>query len=393
MTKLEKDFLTVIKNGLHGTEESITSGVDELEQLALTHVCVPFVYRGALNVGSSVSEKWKKFMTVSFFRNQKNLQIQSIVLDSLKNAGIPCAIIKGSTVSVNYPEPMLRTLGDIDILVKPDDYEKAIGILCSNDRKTEFVKEHKFHYEYTFQGVSIEVHKYVTEYTSPEYGKIIEEAMNSALDNLQIKQIDEFEFPSLNNKFMAATLLLHKQRHFFENRLPIRMLCDWTMFIKSVDEREWNDIVYPFIEKMGLAYFCDAVTEVCNRYLGADCSNKVKHTIKNETIENIIAEFLNDGVIKNEKSISQNIASNYSQNTAKSKGKVAPFFMILNNIARNEFSLARKSKIFLPLFWIYIPIRYLFRMLTGKRSKISFKTFNETTQRKSNIINDLKLKD
>lgn len=393
MNSIEKDFLTLVRNCLHGTNEKIENSFYELEHLALTHICVPFVYRGALCAGISVPDKWKKYVTVSIFRNQKNMQIQDSILKTLEDAKIPCAIIKGSTVSVNYPEPMARTLGDIDVLVNEKDYEKAIVLLCGDKYEDESSENHKFHYKYTIQGVAVEIHKSVTEYTDDEYGKKIKEFMSGALTKTVTKQIDEFSFPSLINEYQAATLLLHTQRHFFENRLPIRMLCDWAMFVQSVSIDEWNSVVYPFISKMGLGSISDALTAVCNTYLGTECADKIKESVDGKTAEILMEEFLNCGVIKDEASWSKGMAASYSQKRSKSRGKMISLLMILNDIARHDFALARKSALFLPICWMIIAIRYIARRITGKRSKISFDAFNATAERKEYLIKELNLKD
>lgn len=393
MNIIEKDFLTLIKNCLYGKKENIESEIDKLEHLALTHICVPFVYRGALNAEVLVPGEWKKYVTVSAFRNQKNLQVQSDILLKLKDAGIPCAVIKGSTVSVNYPEPMIRTLGDIDILVNVSDYEKTIELLCGNEYEDESSENHQFHYKYTTQGVAVEIHKSVTEYSDDEYGEKVRSFMNNALGDIIIKQIDEFSFPSLTNKYQAATLLLHTQRHFYENRLPIRMLCDWAMFVESVSKEEWDNIVYPFVSEMKLNSLCDGLCAICAEYLGTDCVEKIKGNIDKETKRVMIEEFLNCGVIKDEDAWSRSVASNYSQKRKLSNGKLVPFIMILNDIARHEFKLAQKSVVFLPVCWMVIGFRYIFRRISGKRGRVSFKAFNETAERKELLIKKLNLKD
>ncbi len=393
MTTLEKDFLILIKNCLYGKKENIESNLNELEHLALTHICVPFVYRGALNAEVLISDEWKKYVMVSSFRNQKNLQVQSEILQKLKDADIPCAIIKGSTVSVNYPEPMIRTLGDIDILVNILDYEKTIELLCGDEYEDESSEDHQFHYKYTTQGVAIEIHKSVTEYSNDEYGEKIKNFMSNALDDVTIKQIDEFSFPSLLDKYQAATLLLHTQRHFYENRLPIRMLCDWAMFVESVSKEDWDNSVYPFISEMELNALCDGLCAICAEYLGTDCIKKIKGHVDEETKCVMIEEFLNCGVIKDENTWSKSVASDYSQKRKSSKSKVIPFIMILNDIARHEFKLSQKSPVFLPICWMIIGFRYIFRRISGKRSRVSFKVFSETAERKELLIEKLNLKD
>lgn len=394
MTNLEKDFLILTKNCIIDENVKISSSLKDLEQLALSHICVPFIYRGALNAGVDVPETWKQHMTVSAFRNLQNLQVQSMILKTLNDADIPCSVIKGSTVSVNYKEPMLRTLGDVDILVNVSDYERAIDVLCGDDYEDESCEDHQFHYKYTIQGVAVEIHKYVTEYSNDEYGQRIKAFMDDALENVILKQIDEFLFPSLTNEYQAATLLLHTQRHFFENRLPIRMLCDWAMFASSINREEWEGIVYPFISEMGLSALCDALCATCNSYLGTDIVYDFKNEIDKKTVDILIEEFLNCGVIKDNDSWSENMASNFSQKRSNSKGgKIVSLFKILNDLARHDFKLANKSAIFLPFCWVAIMVRYLHKRITGKRSKFSFTAFNSTAERKGLLIDKLNLKD
>ncbi len=393
MKKNEKDFLTLVRNGLHNTNEYVETQISDLAKIAMSHICVPFVYNGAVKAGISIPDDWKNYMTVSFFKNQKNLQVQSVVLKALAEASIPCAVIKGSSVSVNYIEPMARTLGDIDILVREEDYEKAIEILCGSDHENEAAEDHKFHYKFTLSDVPVEIHKFVTEYTDDEYGKLCSEYMKSALDNVVEKSIDEYSFPCLMDTYQAATLLLHTQRHFFENRMPLRMLCDWGMFVARVDINEWNSSIYPFIEKIGLAPLSDALTKTCAVYLGIDCSERIMNSVSDEMAENIIEEFLCGGVVKDKNSGTDKIGVEFSRKKTESRGGVFALLGVINNNARNEFSLARKSELFLPLFWFYIPARYLFRILCGKRDRFSLKSFNETVTRKDYIISNLKLRD
>lgn len=393
MKKKHIDFLTIINNGLNNTDTAVNCKIEDLEFEAKTHICIPFVYKGAKNASLEIPQAWNNHMIVSTMRNQQNLQIQDMVLRKLSEADIKCAVLKGSSVSICYNEPMLRTLGDVDILVNPSDYDKAIEVLCGDEYADESYEGHTFHYKYTLHGIPIEIHKQVTEYTSAEYGQIIETKMSGALDRVIHKSIDEFEFPCLSNEYQAATLLLHTQRHFFENRLPIKMLCDWAMFIRTVSVEEWKSKVLPFIREIGLLEFCDAMVATANEYLSAECEDKVTKKVSKKMTEFIMLEFLNNGVIADENSLSQNIASSCSQKIDEKSGRILSLFMLINDIARNEFRLARTSSVFLPLFWIYIPLRYLARFISGERTGISLSAFNETVERKGYIIKELKLKD
>ena len=51
--------------------------------------------------------------------------------------GIPYVVLKGLAAAVYYPEPFWRTLGDIDIMVRPEDFDAACTALLAAGYKTD----------------------------------------------------------------------------------------------------------------------------------------------------------------------------------------------------------------------------------------------------------------
>ena len=392
MTNAELFFLQLLKCGTwNNKENTYTGSLDEIEQMAVNHLCVPLVYQGALNIGLSGNEKWKMSVLKMILHNEKNLRVQHNAIQKLRNANIPCAILKGSSVAILYATPSLRPLGDIDILVRECDYEKAIA-LFDDGTNQETAPDHKFHCKLIVDGMSVEIHKYVTEYTSDSYGKKIARFMKDALDCVETKEYEGVSFPALQPKYQAATLLLHTQRHFLENRLTMRMLCDWAVFIESVSREAWEKEIKSYLKEFGLHKLSDVLTSVCNRYLGTNCEDVVFSKVEDSICDDVICEFLSNGVIADGGKISRNFGNIYAQHKEKTKSKLSAFVSSINEIARNNFSLAR-YRVFLPLFWIYIPARYLVRCMMGKREKLSIGAFNITAERRKRIYKQLNLQD
>ena len=51
----------------------------------------------------------------------------------LDSVGIPVRVLKGTASShLDYPDPALRTYGDVDLLVPGDHYEQAVRLLVSD---------------------------------------------------------------------------------------------------------------------------------------------------------------------------------------------------------------------------------------------------------------------
>ncbi len=390
MSNAEKRFLILLKNGIFNTTELLPeTDLHEVEQLAVNHLCVPLVYQGAVNGGIAPSGEWKNAMLKTLYRNESNLRVQNQVIQKFIEANIPCAVLKGSSVAVFYANPYLRPLGDIDILVRPCDYEKAISILDTGENKDNN-HEHKFHCKLMVNGISVEVHQYITEPMDDSYGKKIDSFMNYALDKVEYAEYEGFRFPVLSAKHQAITLLLHMQRHFYENRLTMRMLCDWAAFINSIHIDEWENNIKPYINELGLGKLSDTLTSVCNHYLGTNAADKMINSSDDSLCEDIIHEFLSNGVLPTGNQTSRNFGNIYALCKQKTNNKCLALLFSVNEIARHNFKLARHP-VFLPLFWIYIPIRYFVRWLTGKRGILSFDEFNETAERRKRIYQKLDL--
>lgn len=60
------------------------------------------------------------------------MYMQDQLLKLLEDNNIPCVIIKGTAAAMAYPHPHLRTMGDVDFLVKRSDFERAAFLLEGN---------------------------------------------------------------------------------------------------------------------------------------------------------------------------------------------------------------------------------------------------------------------
>ena len=76
----------------------------------------------------------------------------------LTQAGIPYVVLKGCVSSSYYPQPELRTLGDVDLLIRRENREKVHGLMLgegySLDPESE---EHRHHWCYKKDGFTVEI--------------------------------------------------------------------------------------------------------------------------------------------------------------------------------------------------------------------------------------------
>lgn len=386
---MEKVFLTLLKNALNVEKNTVDiTDINELFELGKVHTCMPLVYLGASRAGVAVPESWIDLIAAVTTRNYKNLVVQQFVLEKLKAAGISCAVLKGAGVAVNYPEPLYRQFGDIDILVKEESYDDAITILTGSKERIKERADHRFHYHFDIKDIEVEIHRYMSEYGDDETGEKLEAVLANALNETRELKYDCFVFPALKTEYQAASLLLHTRRHLYENRLNIRLLCDWTAFINSVEKEEWEKVVKPFISELGLFKFANILNSVCSKYLGADCEGKIDGAVSDELCESLIEEFLDSKIAVKESELSDNVANIYARYRAKSNVAVA-YIYTMNDIARRKYKYVRKYPILMPVSWVSIFTNYVVKLMLGKSKKFKVKGIRNSVDRRTLIFEHL----
>lgn len=84
---------------------------------------------GLLPADHEVTPKFQKQHMLAIYRYQQISCELSALKDCLEQAQIPFLPLKGSVIRSLYPEGWMRTSSDIDVLVHPDDLDRATALL------------------------------------------------------------------------------------------------------------------------------------------------------------------------------------------------------------------------------------------------------------------------
>ena len=106
----------------------------------------------------AISQQYQKQLWTAIYRYQKiNHELENIC-NALERSGVPFLPLKGSVIRDIYPQPWMRTSSDIDVLIHPEDAEKAIAVL----EESGFTLQHAIAtYDYQMfsdSGVHLELH-------------------------------------------------------------------------------------------------------------------------------------------------------------------------------------------------------------------------------------------
>jgi hypothetical protein len=224
---------------------------------------------------------------------QHHLNTLAELLDFFDNHNIPTMVIKGLSLAQYYPIPAHRKCGDIDIYQfgKQQQADKLFSQLFGIEIKNNIVGHHT---NYQYKGISIENHyHFVTTYYGGKSLELEDLLENEANDSVlsEIKQQNVFfPSPTLN----AIFLPYHMAVHFREERVSMRQIIDWMMFLKTeYDNVDWTK-VYEIYRKYNLGIFVNAINGILINYFNMP-EKYAYHYTRNKKLE---MQILNDMIEK-----------------------------------------------------------------------------------------------
>ena len=281
-------------------------------------------------------------------RYTQMLSVQENVISCIRRANIPVAVIKGTASGIYYPIPYLRKYGDIDILVRPNDYIKTIDILKKND----YLQSGTLGREVTTfkkNGYQIELHQRPPGLNRVQEGAFIHNYLISGLDNIEYASISQpnHTFPMLPWQQNGLELIWHIREHLY-NGLGLRQIIDWMMFVYNClnsDEiyGEYSEI----LKNAGLDKLAITVTRMCQLYLGLDNGITWCKNVDPEICRKLMEYILDQGNfgIKREDDKTVKVLTRYRNPIS--------FFIGLQRKGLTEWDAAKKHVFLKPFAWIY----------------------------------------
>jgi hypothetical protein len=113
----------------HFFNELVHKSTDWKEQFELfnNHTIAPLV--SGLNQyvqDNNIKKAWKETVYSNIYAYSNLVKKQKRILDAFQLNQLPVVVVKGTSAAKYYPKPQLRTMGDIDLFVRPEDYADAV---------------------------------------------------------------------------------------------------------------------------------------------------------------------------------------------------------------------------------------------------------------------------
>lgn len=218
--------------------------------------------------------QWYKLYAVIKSKNAELDKKCALVSQKFKSEGFNNCILKGQGIARLYPDPTLRTPGDIDIWIDGGD-KKAI----------EYVKKYFPDCEPTYHhvdfpvanGLEIEIHYRPSWLYNPvanrRLQRFFEENANRQFGNIIATAQGSFAAPTA--AFNRVYILLHIYRHLFFEGIGMRQMLDYYYVLQQeIPELEKTEY-QRLLKRFGLRKFAGATMYALQQMFGLD----EKHTL------------------------------------------------------------------------------------------------------------------
>ena len=247
---IEEKFLGVFRQALWG-EEPFTSNIErddvrsliaEAKKQTVAWLVIDVLTRNNVSMDrETVMQSMLFLQQVKATNLRVNEALKSFVT-LMDEAGLDYMVVKGQTIAAFYPQPLLRTSGDIDFRIK--DFEASRRLLAEkwDVHLPETMKEKEQVFEY--QGVTFELHTRLVDFYSKKHQRYWNEIVEK--DTYTVI-VDGVEIRTMSPTVYAVYVFLHLFFHFIREGVGLRQLCDWAILMhhweKDIDKERLAEIL------------------------------------------------------------------------------------------------------------------------------------------------------
>ena len=230
MKAFEKDVLTLIRCAFSGEKPMVSGGISVrgIFNFCMAHHILGLVY-GALEKVDYIAgdeefaEVRQKHDLLVYINLRQTLDLQRIG-EIFSKSGIDYMPLKGAVLKTIYPSPVMRVMGDIDILVRESEKDEIVALMQENGYN--FVKESDHELIFGYTPACIELHKRLIPSYNLDYNRYYEDSWKFA------KKSCGNEYAMTDEDFFVY-IFTHFAKHYRDCGAGIKYIVDFYVFLKE----------------------------------------------------------------------------------------------------------------------------------------------------------------
>lgn len=362
MTEFQKGFLALVKAALTDgpLEYPVKLNYEEVYRLAEAQQVVPLVYYGAVKDPAFATQKCAQIFLertcVYVAHGEDQTETVEKIFRAFDREGISYMPLKGTLLKSMYPNTEMRVMGDSDVLIKMDEYDKIQRVMLSLMCLPKKESDHEYNWT-TMTGLHIELHKRLIPSYNEDYyayygdGWRLARPVEGESYRHEMSPEDTFIY-----------LFTHFAKHYRDNGVGIKYVIDFYVYKKQYPELDMAYIARE-LDKLQLFEFYRNVMRLVDVWFEGAPSDDVTDYLT----EKIFA----DGVFGKEENsaMSEGLKLSKESGSARAKKRWQLIFPSYSSMCMRH-PILKKWAILLPLFWIIRGFDIIFRHRDRYRSRM-----------------------
>jgi len=349
MTALQRDIINLIKSALIGekVELSESFSVEDALKIAKKHRISILLYYGLANsqIKLPKEENYSTLELLSFKEvavSNNQMYALSHLYSKFEENGIDYLLFKGSVLKELYPKPELRPMGDADILIKVQQYEKIKPIM--EELGYDFGGEGLCEIIWKKKGqLYLELHKSLVPSNVEDYyihfGTGWDMAIKSSGYNCRYELSPEDHF---------LFIFTHLARHYRSGGIGIKHFVDIWMYNRIYNNLD-SDYIIRRLDEIGLKEFYHNVIDTLSVWFDGKEDTSMSDFITSIVFESGAVGLQSKYILSD--ALKRKAETNNSILSAK-QSKIRWLLFLPYDIMCLKYPVLKKVPILLPLFWV-----------------------------------------
>lgn len=233
MNVTQQGIVTLLRSAITGEALQLPEdfAMENIMELVRSHGMYTLAYDGAVCCGVDRKDPamQRLFQTYvkSLMKSEAQMREISRIFAAFDGQGIDYMPLKGCNMKARYPKPELRVMGDADILIRMEQYEKILPIMESLGFEAKLESDHELVWQNA--GLYVELHKRLI----PSYN---EDFYAYFGDGWQLGKRREGTRYSMTAEDELVYLFTHFAKHYRDGGIGCRHVVDLWVFLRGNPE-------------------------------------------------------------------------------------------------------------------------------------------------------------
>ncbi len=281
MNSTQRGIILLMASAVTGQRHELPDDFSLQDTLPVmaAHQIAPLAYLGAVNCGMDPQEPALVELLQTYcshmLQNERQMFQISRIYRCFQENGIDFLPLKGCAMKARYPRPDLRSMGDADILIRMDQYEKISPLMESLGFSRGKETDHELVWE--AKGLYVELHRWLIPSYNKAYFSYFGDGWHRArpADGTRYEMAPEDEL---------IFLLTHFAKHYRDGGIGCRHVLDLYVFHRTFPNLD-QQYIHAELRKLKLLTFYENI----RRLLGCWFENQASDPVTDHITDYVFA--------------------------------------------------------------------------------------------------------